>query len=79
MEEGATAIAGKHPIKGRSGLISMGHPIRPTGASQVAEILWQMRRDCGKRQIPKPVRFALAHTVGAGGVCLLHLFKNEGV
>ncbi len=77
VEEGVTSLTGKHPINSSGGLISMGHPIGPTGVGQVAEILWQMRRECGKRQIQKPVNWALAHMVGAGGVCAIHLFKNE--
>ncbi len=76
VEEGVTSLSGQHPINTSGGLISMGHPIGPTGAGQIAEILWQMRRECGRRQIPKPVNWALAHMVGAGGVCLIHLFKK---
>jgi len=75
VEEGITALDGKHPINSSGGLISAGHPIGPTGLGQIAEILWQMRRECGKRQIPKPVKVAMAHMVGAGGVCIIHLFK----
>jgi len=76
VEEGITALGGKHPINASGGLISVGHPIGPTGLGQVAEILWQMRGACGKRQIPKPVRVAMAHMVGAGGVCIIHLFRT---
>jgi acetyl-CoA acetyltransferase len=76
IEEGATSLAGKHPINSSGGLISMGHPIGPTGVGQMAEILWQMRGECGRRQIPKPVHWALAHMVGAGGVCVIHLLKR---
>ncbi len=76
IEEGATALDGRHPINSSGGLISMGHPIGPTGVGQVAEILWQMRGDCGKRQIREPVNIAMAHMVGAGGVCIIHLFKK---
>jgi acetyl-CoA acetyltransferase len=54
----------------------MGHPVGPTGVGQVAEILWQMREECGKRQITKPVNIAMAHMVGAGGVCIIHLFRR---
>lgn len=76
IEEGVTTLNGKHPINSSGGLISMGHPIGPTGVGQVAEILWQMRGECDKRQIPKPVNVAMAHMVGAGGVCAIHLFKK---
>jgi hypothetical protein len=43
---------------------------------QIAEILWQMRRTAGRRQIPHPVNVALAHMVGAGGVCIMHIFRQ---
>jgi acetyl-CoA acetyltransferase len=76
VEEGTTSLTGKHPINTSGGLISMGHPIGPTGAGQMAEILWQMRGECSQRQIPKPVNWALAHMVGAGGVCIVHLLKK---
>ncbi len=76
VQDGVTAITGKHPINTSGGLISMGHPVGPTGIGQVAEILWQMRGQCGKRQIPKPVNHALAHMVGAGGVCVIHVFRR---
>lgn len=76
VDEGVTALDGKHPINSSGGLISVGHPVGPTGLGQVAEVLWQMRGECGKRQIPTPVNVAMAHMVGAGGVCIIHLFKN---
>ncbi|HOO44926.1 MAG TPA: thiolase family protein [Deltaproteobacteria bacterium] len=76
VEDGVTAITGKHPVNTSGGLISMGHPVGPTGVGQVAEVLWQMRGQCGKRQIEKPVNFALTQMVGAGGVCVLHLFRK---
>ena len=75
VEQGVTALTGKHVINSSGGLLAMGHPLGPTGVGQVAEILWQMRRESGKRQIKKPVNLAMAHMVGAGGVCVVHLFK----
>ena len=75
-EEGVTALDGEHPVNSSGGLISMGHPLGPTGVGQVAEILWQMRGECGERQIKKPVDNAMTHMVGAGGVCIIHLFKK---
>ncbi|MBW1785056.1 MAG: thiolase family protein [Deltaproteobacteria bacterium] len=76
VDDDTTSLNGKHPINSSGGLISMGHPIGPTGVGQIAEILWQMRGECGKRQVQKPVRLAMAHMVGAGGVCVVHLFKT---
>lgn len=76
VQDGVTAITGKHPINTSGGLISMGHPVGPTGIGQVAEVLWQMRGQCGERQIVKPVNYALTQMVGAGGVCAIHVFKK---
>ena len=77
VEAGSTALDGRHPINSSGGLISMGHPIGPTGIGQVAEILWQMRQECGPRQVKRSVNTAMAHMVGAGGVCIIHLFERE--
>ncbi|MCZ6875506.1 MAG: thiolase family protein [bacterium] len=76
LEDGSTAINGRIPVNSSGGLISMGHPLGPTGLGHVAEILWQMRRTAGPRQIPHDVNVALAHMVGAGGVCIIHIFRQ---
>jgi acetyl-CoA acetyltransferase len=74
--DGSTAITGRIPVNSSGGLISMGHPLGPTGLGQIAEILWQMRRTAGARQIPQEVNVAMAHMVGAGGVCLVHILQR---
>lgn len=76
VQDGVTALTGNHVINSSGGLLSMGHPLGPTGVGQIAEILWQMRGECKKRQIRKPVNLAMAHMVGAGGVCVIHLLKK---
>jgi acetyl-CoA acyltransferase len=73
IESGATKIGGRIPVNTSGGLISMGHPIGPTGVGQIAELLWQIRGTAGKRQIPQNPRIGLAHMVGAGGVCFIHI------
>jgi acetyl-CoA acetyltransferase len=75
--DGSTAITGRIPVNSSGGLISMGHPLGPTGLGQIAEILWQMRRTAGARQIPQEVKVAMAHMVGAGGVCLVHILQRS--
>jgi acetyl-CoA acetyltransferase len=54
----------------------MGHPFGPTGLGQIAEIYWQLRGEAGKRQIPAQPTTGLAHMVGLGGTCLVHIFKR---
>ncbi len=76
IQEAQTEIHGRIPVNTSGGLISMGHPLGPTGLGHIAEILWQMRGQAGVRQIPRDVNVALAHMVGAGGVCIIHIFRN---
>jgi acetyl-CoA acetyltransferase len=76
LVDGSTGLTGRIPVNSSGGLISMGHPLGPTGLGQIAEILWQMRRTAGRRQIPRDVHVALAHMVGAGGVCVIHILHH---
>jgi acetyl-CoA acetyltransferase len=76
LADGSTTLTGRIPVNSSGGLVSMGHPLGPTGLGQIAEILWQMRRTAGPRQIPQEVHVALAHMVGAGGVCVVHMFRQ---
>lgn len=73
IQSGGTEIGGRIPLNTSGGLISMGHPIGPTGLGQIAEILWQMRGQAGGRQVPNNPKIGLAHMVGAGGVCFIHI------
>ncbi len=54
----------------------MGHPIGPTGVGQVCEIARQLRGEAGPRQHPK-ARTGLAHMVGIGAVCVVHLLQRD--
>jgi acetyl-CoA acetyltransferase len=78
VEEGATAIDGRVPINSSGGLLAMGHPFGPTGLGQIAEIYWQLRGEAGERQIPSRPRNGLAHMVGLGGICILHVLTRKG-
>lgn len=76
LVDGSTALTGRIPVNSSGGLISMGHPLGPTGLGQIAEILWQMRRTAGARQVARDVHVAMAHMVGAGGVCIMHILRQ---
>jgi acetyl-CoA acetyltransferase len=73
---GATDIGGKCAISASGGLLAMGHPIGPTGAGQVAEITRQLRGEAGVRQQPN-ARIGLAHMVGVGAVCVVHILQKD--
>src|SRR5579864_9402467 len=72
---GATDIGGKCAISASGGLLAMGHPIGPTGAGQIAEITRQLRGEAGARQQPN-ARIGLAHMVGIGAVCVVHVLQK---
>jgi acetyl-CoA acetyltransferase len=71
----ATDIGGKCAISASGGLLAMGHPIGPTGAGQVVEITRQLRGEAGARQHPN-ARLGLAHMVGIGAVCVVHILEK---
>jgi acetyl-CoA acetyltransferase len=76
IDEGATALTGRIPINSSGGLLAMGHPFGPTGLGQIAEIFWQLRGEPGARQIPAMPKNGLAHMIGLGGTCIVHILKR---
>jgi len=50
--EGLTEIGGEIPINPSGGLKARGHPLGATGVAQVVELVWQIRAEAGKRQVP---------------------------
>ena len=75
LKEGAFDIGGRCAVSPSGGLISMGHPIGPTGVGQIGEITRQLRGEAGPRQHPG-ARTALAHMVGVGAVCYVHVLQR---
>jgi len=77
VAEGVTAIDGKIPINVSGGLKAKGHPIGATGISQIYEVVTQLRRDAGMRQLGK-TDIGLAHNIGGtGGTALVHIFRGR--
>ncbi|MDD4858840.1 MAG: thiolase family protein [Dehalococcoidales bacterium] len=54
IDEGTTAINGRIPVNPSGGLAAKGHPVGATGLAQIAEIAWQLRGECGQRQVKDP-------------------------
>jgi acetyl-CoA acetyltransferase len=75
LKEGAFDIGGRCAISPSGGLIAMGHPIGPTGVGQIGEIVRQLRGEAGERQ-HKGARTGLAHMVGVGAVCYVHVLQK---
>lgn len=67
LNDGITQIDGDFPVNPSGGLLSCGHPLGATGVRQIAEVLYQMRKDkeVAKRQVPdENLNVALTHTMG---------------
>jgi acetyl-CoA acetyltransferase len=77
LKEGAFDIGGRCAVSASGGLISMGHPIGPTGVGQIAEVTRQLRGEAGARQ-HAGARVGLAHMVGVGAVCYVHVLRAPG-
>lgn len=77
LAAGEFDIGGRVAVSPSGGLLSMGHPTGPTGAGQVCEITRQLRGEAGDRQHPD-ARTGLAHMVGVGAVCVVHILQHGG-
>ena len=75
-ESGTTAIGGQCAVSASGGLLAMGHPIGPTGLGQIVELARQLRHEAGPRQQPN-ARLGLAHMVGVGAVCVVHILGRS--
>jgi acetyl-CoA acetyltransferase len=72
---GTFDVGGRCAVSASGGLLAMGHPIGPTGAGQIAEITRQLRGEAGPRQ-QRGARTGLAHMVGVGAVCVVHVLQR---
>jgi acetyl-CoA acyltransferase len=69
---------GKTPVNASGGLLSKGHPIGMTGAAGVFEITTQLRGEAGDRQIPD-AKVGMAHVIGLGSSCGIHILEKAAV
>lgn len=77
VQAGEFDIGGRCAVSPSGGLLSMGHPIGPTGTGQVVEVTRQLRGEAGHRQQPA-ARLGMAHMVGVGAVCVVHVLAGPG-
>jgi acetyl-CoA acetyltransferase len=75
LKQGTFDIGGDVAVSASGGLLAMGHPIGPTGVGQIAEIARQLRGEAGPRQ-HEGARLGLAHMVGIGAVCAVHILAK---
>ncbi len=75
IESGDFDNGGSCAFSPPGGLLTMGHPIGPTGVGQIAEVVRQLRGEAGARQQPD-ARVGMAHMVGIGAVCVVHILRQ---
>ena len=80
IRDGVTCLGGRLPVNTSGGLISRGHPIGATGAAQIVELVWQLRRQCGDRQVADAT-VALAQNAGGwigtdAAACTIHVLER---
>jgi len=76
FNSGATWRDGKTPVNVSGGLESKGHPIAATGIANVWEIATHLRGEAGPRQI-EGARVGLAHVIGLGSACGVHILEKS--
>jgi acetyl-CoA acetyltransferase len=74
IDERQTWLGGRIPVNVSGGLLSKGHPIGATGIANVYEIATHLRGEAGKRQV-QGARIGLAHVIGLGTCCGIHVLE----
>jgi acetyl-CoA acyltransferase len=75
FRSGATWRDGATPVNVSGGLESKGHPIAATGIANIWEICHHLRGEAGDRQI-EGARVGLAHVIGLGSACGVHILER---
>ncbi len=78
IRDGTVKMDGKLPVNTSGGLKARGHPISATGLAQIYELVKQLRKEAGDRQVSK-AKIALAQNIGgAGGSIAVSILKKIG-
>jgi len=75
FKSGAPWRDGRLPVNVSGGLQSKGHPVSATGIANVWEIATHLRGEAGPRQI-EGARVGLAHVIGLGSACGVHILEK---
>ena len=78
FESGATWRDGSTPVNVSGGLESKGHPIAATGIANIWEVATHLRGEAGDRQI-EGAKVGLAHVIGLGSACGVHILEKAAV
>jgi len=75
INDNDNTYGGKVVTNPSGGLLSKGHPLGATGLAQCAELTWQLRGQCGPRQV-EGAKIALQHNIGLGGACVVTMYRK---
>jgi len=75
FNSGATWRDGSTPVNVSGGLQSKGHPIAATGIANIWEVCHHLRGEAGDRQI-EGAKVGLAHVIGLGSACGVHILEK---
>ncbi|MCB1001510.1 MAG: thiolase family protein [Acidimicrobiales bacterium] len=76
FESGAPWRDGSTPVNVSGGLQSKGHPISATGIANIWEVCHHLRGEAGDRQI-EGAKVGLAHVIGLGSACGVHILEKS--
>ena len=76
FESGAPWRTGSMPVNVSGGLQSKGHPISATGIANIWEVAQHVRGEGGPRQI-EGAKVGLAHVIGLGSACGVHILEKS--
>ena len=76
FNSGATWRDGSTPVNVSGGLESKGHPIAATGIANIWEVATHLRGEAGDRQI-EGAKVGLAHVIGLGSACGVHILEKS--
>ena len=76
FESGAPHRDGNRPVNVSGGLQSKGHPISATGIANIWEVCHHLRGEAGDRQIDG-AKVGLAHVIGLGSACGVHILEKS--
>lgn len=78
LDSGAPWRDGRMPVNVSGGLESKGHPIAATGVAGIYEIATHLRGEAGDRQI-EGAKVGLAHVIGLGSTCGVHILEKSAL
>jgi acetyl-CoA C-acetyltransferase len=76
VEKGVTALDGELPINPSGGLKARGHAVGATGMAQIVELVWQLRGECGERQVKEAKKALACNFGGFGNNTVIHILER---